>query len=57
MVIFEGKEYDSIGRFVIFADGFSEFEVLIRKEFSKEIEKAVQDITNNIKLGLDLIIK
>jgi hypothetical protein len=43
-------------RFVIFADDFSEFEVLIRKEYPKEIAKAVQDIINN-KLGFELIIK
>ena len=47
---------DDFARFVIFADDFSEFEVLIRKEYPKEIAKAVQDIMNN-KLGFELIIK
>ena len=47
---------DDFARFIIFADDFSKFEVLIRKEYPKEIAKAVQDIMNN-KLGFELIIK
>jgi len=43
-------------QFVIFADGLSQYEILIRNEYPKQIAKAVQDIMNN-RLEFELIIK